>query len=84
MLPKQKNKNDSIDLVVIDDLADPNQQNQIKITIENKENKQQTISIKEEDENEENANFNEVSMVSKQSSFGLKQATQKLNDTPLS
>ena len=24
MLPKQKNKNDSIDLVVIDDLADPN------------------------------------------------------------
>jgi len=48
---------------VIDDLADPNQQNQIKITIENKENKEQTIHIEEKNENDEN--LNEVSMVSK-------------------
>lgn len=40
MLPKQKNKNDSIDVVVIDDLADPSKQNQIEITIENKEYKE--------------------------------------------
>lgn len=44
MLPKQKNKNDSVDLVVIDDLDDPKQEKQIKIMIENKE-KQQTIHI---------------------------------------
>jgi hypothetical protein len=37
MLPKQKNKNDSVDLVVIDDLDDPKQEKQIKIMIENKE-----------------------------------------------
>lgn len=79
MLPKQKNKNDSIDLVVIDDLADPNQQNQIKITIENKV--QQTIHIEEKNENEES--YNNVSM-SKQSSFGLKSANKKVNDTPQS
>jgi len=66
--------------VVIDDLADPNQQNQIKITIENKENKEQTIHIEEKNENDEN--LNEVSMVSKQSSFGLKRAFAKISDKP--